>query len=282
MNILSIQSHVAYGHVGNSAAVFALQRLGVEVWPVHTVQFSNHTGYGAWRGEVFGASAIGDVLRGIDERGVFASCAGVLSGYLGDATIGAAILDAVARVKRANPAALYCCDPVIGDVGKGVFVRPGIEEFLRARVVPAADILTPNHFELERLVGRRCGTTGDVIAAVDALHAAGPRVVLVTSLETDDTQRESVGVLASDGKERFRVRTPRLPISANGAGDLLAALFLGRFLREGSLAAAVTLSVASVHGVLRRTCADGAGELALISAQEECAAPSRLFPVERL
>src|SRR5690349_1486037 len=122
MNLLSIQSHVAYGHVGNSAAVFALQRMGVEVWPVHTVQFSNHPGYGGFRGQAFDADLIRNVVQGIDERGVLGECDGILSGYLGDAATGAAVLDAVARVKRANPAARYCCDPVIGDADSGVYV----------------------------------------------------------------------------------------------------------------------------------------------------------------
>ncbi|MBY0251083.1 MAG: pyridoxal kinase, partial [Methylobacterium organophilum] len=146
MNVLSIQSHVAYGHVGNASAVFPMQRLGVEVWPVHTVQFSNHTGYGAWRGPVFDAAMIREVVRGIGERGVLGGCDAVLSGYMGSAEIGAAILEAVDAVRAANPRALYCCDPVIGDVEEGVYVRPGIEAFLRERAVPAADILTPNQF----------------------------------------------------------------------------------------------------------------------------------------
>ena len=148
MNILSIQSHVAYGHVGNAAAVFPLQRMGHEVWPIHTVQFSNHTGYGAWRGQVFDAGLIADCVLGLEERGALARCDGVLSGYMGSADTGVAILDAVARVRAAHPSALYCCDPVMGDVGRGMFVRPGIPEFLRDRVVPMADVATPNHFEL--------------------------------------------------------------------------------------------------------------------------------------
>ena len=151
MNILSIQSHVAYGHVGNAAAVFPLQRMGVEVWPIHTVQFSNHTGYGDGRAGCSTPALIREVVAGIAQRGVLGECDGVLSGYMGSADIGAAILDAVATVKRANPAARYCCDPVIGDVGRGIFVREGIPEFMRDKAVPAADIITPNQFELDYL-----------------------------------------------------------------------------------------------------------------------------------
>src|ERR1700754_3599978 len=162
MNILSIQSWVAYGHVGNAAAMFPMQRLGHEVFAVNTVQFSNHTGYGAWKGSVFTGDAVREVVTGIEDRGALARCDGVLSGYMGDASIGEAILDAVARVKAANPKALYCCDPVFGDVGRGIFVREGIADFMRERSVPAADIITPNHFELESLAGQAARTPAEI------------------------------------------------------------------------------------------------------------------------
>src|SRR5256885_6628078 len=162
MNILSIQSHVAFGHGGNAAATFPLQRIGIEVWPSHTVQFSNHSGYGAWAGRVFEARLITELVDGIAQRGVLGQCDGVLSGYMGSAETGAAILDAVARVKAANPRASYCCDPVIGDVGRGVFVRPGVPEFMRDHAVPAADIVTPNQFELDHLTGRISATRREI------------------------------------------------------------------------------------------------------------------------
>jgi pyridoxine kinase len=233
-SILSIQSWVAYGHVGNASAIFPLQRLGAEVWGIHTVQFSNHTGYGAWRGQVFGAELIHDLVQGIEDRGVMARCDAVLSGYMGSAEIGAAILDAARRVKAANPAALWCCDPVIGDVGRGVFVRPGIPEFLRDEALPAADILTPNQFELEWLTGREVRTLANARAAVTALQARGPRCVLVTSLRLDDTPEGEIGMLAGEGGAFWRLSTPMLPLSVNGAGDAIAALFLFHRLRSGS------------------------------------------------
>jgi pyridoxine kinase len=166
VNILSIQSWVAFGHVGNASAVFPLQRLGAEVWAINTVQFSNHTGYGSWRGQVFPASLIRDCIGGIEERGVLPRCDAVLSGYMGDAEIGEAIFDAAGRVRAANSEAVWCCDPVIGDVGRGVFVRPGIPEFFRDRALPAADIATPNHFELEWLSGGPIASLADAKAAV--------------------------------------------------------------------------------------------------------------------
>ena len=282
MNILSIQSHVAYGHVGNSAAVFALQRLGCEVWPVHTVQFSNHTGYGAWKGEVFSAALIDDVVGGIADRGVLSRCDGVLSGYVGSLETAAAILAAVAKVKAANPDAAYCCDPVIGNRTRGVFVQPGISEFFRDRAVAAAQIVTPNHFELDRLAGRDTADMSQVTAAIAALHARGPRAILVTSVAASETPAGHVDVVASDGAAQYLVRTPKLATAGDGAGDLIAALFLFHYLRTSAVAEALACAVSSVFGLLRRTLTSGASELALIAAQDELVAPSELFQPRRI
>jgi pyridoxine kinase len=277
MNLLCIQSHVAYGHVGNAAAVFPLQRLGVEAWAIHTVQFSNHTGYGAWKGRVFDAAMIREVVAGIAERGVLASCDGVLSGYMGGADIGEAILDTVGQVRGVNRNARYCCDPVIGDVGRGVFVRPGIPEFMRDRAVPAADVITPNQFELEFLTGRTTSALHDAIAAVDHLHVVGPKAIMVTSLHTEETPDDAVDVFASGPDGRFRLRTPKLPISVNGAGDAIAALFFVHFLRTGSAAEAMSKAVSSVYGVLKHTAEAGSREIMLVEAQDEIVAPTLLF-----
>ena len=280
MNLLSIQSHVAYGHVGNSAAVFPLQRLGIEVWPIHTVQFSNHTGYGAWRGQVFDAAVIREVMQGIEERDVLVRCDGVLSGYMGTADTGAAILDAVDRVKAANAKARYCCDPVIGDVGRGVFVRPGIPEFLRERVVPAADIVTPNQFELDHLTGLTSRTIEETGRACGAMHAMGPSTVLITSLHVEDTPKDAIDLFASGPDGRFRLRTPLLDINVNGAGDAVAALFFAHCLRTGSTAEALSLAASSIFGLLRQTAEAGSREIQLVEAQEEFVEPSRMFRAE--
>jgi len=278
--ILSIQSAVAYGHVGNSAAVFPLQRLGFEVWPVDTVQFSNHTGYDTWRGRAWDAAAIGDVIRGIGERGVLLQCDAVISGYLGEVALGAAVLDAVAAVKAANPAALYCCDPVIGDDHSGVFVRSGIAEFLRARAVAVADILTPNRFELALLSGLAVADTDDALAAAAALRARGPRLVLVTSLPAE--KNDEIAMLTAGHDGAWRVATPRLPLIANGAGDLTAALFLGHYLRKGDAAAALAATAASVYAVLAETLRRSEPELAIVAAQAALTEPPRRFPVHRI
>lgn len=280
MNLLSIQSHVAYGHVGNAAAVFPLQRMGVEVWPVHTVQFSNHTGYGEWKGQVFDARLIRDVVAGIEQRGVLGECDGVLSGYMGGADTAEAILDAVMTVKRANPGARYCCDPVIGDVGRGIFVRPGIPEFMKAKAVPAADIITPNQFELDYLSGRESGTPAQVRDALKSVHDLGPRAILVTSLHTTQTPSDAIDLLASDDSGCFRLRTPKLPLSVNGAGDAIAALFFAHYLRTGKIDQALSFAASSIFGILSKTVEVGSREIQLIAAQDEIVNPSRLFEAE--
>jgi pyridoxine kinase len=280
ISVLSIQSWVCFGHVGNASAVFPLQRLGAEVWAVNTVQFSNHTGYGTWRGQVFGAEMVRDIILGIEERGVLPRCDAVLSGYMGDAAIGAAIVDAVERVKAANPAALYCCDPVIGDVGRGIFVRPGIPEFLRDIALPAADITTPNQFELAWLTGREVRSLADTKAAVAALQAMGPRCVFVTSLSVEETPAGSIEMLAAEDGAFWRVRTPRLPISVNGAGDAIAALFLYHRLRWGEARIAAASAASSIYGLLRRTAEAGSQEILTVEAQEEFVTPSRMFHAE--
>ena len=280
MNLISLQSHVAYGHVGNAAAVFALQRIGVEVWPVHTVQLSNHTGYATARGQAFDAGHIRDLVQGLTERGVLGRCDGVLSGYIGSAEVGSAILDAVAAVKRENPKAHYCCDPVIGDIAQGVFVKPEVAQFIRERAVPMADVVTPNHFELDAIAGRRTTSLADALAAIDDLRALGPRIVLVTSLVTNETPADAIDMVACDEAGRHRLRTPELPVKAHGAGDLIAALFFAHVLRTGSAAEALSLAGSTVHGVLARTAAAGAEEMLLIEAQDELMRPSRMFRPE--
>ncbi len=278
MSILSLQSAVAYGHVGNSAAVFALQRLGLEVWPVDTVQFSNHPGYGAWRGEVAAPALVRAVVEGLDYGGMLAGCRGVLSGYLGDAATGEAALLAVERAKARNPAARYLCDPVMGDSGPGIYVRPGLPEFFAGPALAAADIVTPNRFELELLAGRPAAGAAAAVAAARTLLARGPGLVVVTSLE----EGEAVACLAVSAAGAWAVRTPLLDFAhpVNGAGDCLAALLFGHLLGGLAPAEALSRAVSSLWGVLARTRALGRRELALVAAQDEFVAPTRLFPPE--
>ncbi len=281
-NVLSIQSWVAYGHVGNASAVFPMQRLGVEVWAINTVMFSNHTGYGKWRGPVFPADQVREVFEGIADRGVLGQCDGVVSGYMGDAAIGEAILAAAARVKAANPAALYCCDPVIGDVGRGVFVRPGIPEFMRDRAVPVADIVTPNQFELEYLSGMTVKTLADACKAADAVHKLGPKTILLTSLHHDGLAADKIAMMVSHQGKRFAVETPMLKVSVNGAGDAIAALFFVHFGRTRDPKLALENATASIYGLLKRTEEARTREIQTVAAQQEFVEPTWRFTAVEL
>jgi pyridoxine kinase len=281
VNILSIQSWVSYGHVGNASAVFPLQRLGAEVWAINTVQFSNHTGYGDWKGAVYSGESVRDLVDGIAARGALERCDAVLTGYVGGADIGEAILHAVASVRRANPKALYCCDPVIGDSDTGVYVRPGIEAFLREHALPAADIATPNRFEIERLTGLSCATLHGAKQAVlrlrSMLHENGPACVLMTSLETDDTPADCIDMMTFEQGVFHLLRTPRLQLNVNGAGDAIAALFLFHRLWTGSAVAALEAAGSSIYGLLRRTAEAGSREILTVAAQDEFVTPTRRF-----
>ena len=275
--ILSIQSSVAYGHVGNSAATFPLMRMGVEVWPVVTVHFSNNTGYDSWRGPVLSADDVRDVVRGIDDLGVLDGCDAVLSGYQGAADTGRAILEAVALVKERNPDAVYCCDPVLGDVGRGFFVAPGIPELMRDSVVPQAQVITPNQFELEFLTGRRLHGIADVVEAAHAARALGPQTVLVTSVDVPDLTAGTLDLVVATADGTWRVTTPRLEGIFQGAGDLTAAVFLARLLQTDDPADAVAWTASVVFGVLDATRRSGRRELQLVAAQDELVAPTHRF-----
>jgi pyridoxine kinase len=278
--ILSIQSHVVLGHVGNSAAVFPLQRLKREVWPLMTVQFSSHTGYHGWRGRAFDVALIDECVAGLEAIGVLSRCGGLLTGYLGKAEIGEAALRALERVRAANGTATYACDPVIGDVGRESYVAAGVGEFLRDRALAAATIATPNAFELGWLTGERAHDVQTARRAIALLRRRGPQVVVAKSLALDDTPADALDMLAGDEAGFWRLRTPKLPIAVNGAGDLFAALFFHHWLETRQTPEALSRAAASVHAIVNATLEAGSRELSLIAAQEELVRPSRLFHVE--
>ena len=280
--ILSIQSSVAYGHVGNSAAVFPLQRRGVEVWPVHTVHFSNHTGYGAWRGPLMAPEDVREVITGIEERGALPEVDAVLSGYQGGEQIGDVILDAVARTKAANPNAIYACDPVMGNAASGCFVHPAIPVLLREKVVPQADLITPNQFELGFLTDTEPGDLESTLASVDAAAAMGPSTVLVTSVLQPDRPADTIEMLAVHGDGAWMVRTEHLPIKVNGSGDVTAALFTTHLLQTGDPALALGRTASSVWDLVKRTLDSGRRELQLVQSQEQIAHPRMQFEVEKV
>jgi pyridoxine kinase len=287
VNVLSIQSTVAYGRVGNRAAVFALERLGHDVWPIDTVAFSNHPAHGGFRGRVVPAAEVAELVEGLAARGVLGRADAVLSGYLGDAATGPVVADAVRRVRAANPDALYCCDPVIGEVGRGVYVRPGIAEVIRDELVPLADVVTPNPFELELLSGVAPATLDQARVATRALlgrgsrETAGPRVVVATGLALPEAPGE-LAVLAVTAEEAWWVRHPRRTVRVWGTGDAFAALFLGDYLARRDARAALEHAVSALDEILARAEAEDADELPLVSAQDAIVRPRARYDAERL
>jgi len=282
MKVLSIQSAVAYGHVGNSAAVFPLQRIGVEVLPVYTVTFSNHTGYGAWRGPLISPDDVRAVIQGIEDRGVLPEIDVVLSGYQGSEGIGDVIIEAVGKVKAANPDAIYACDPVMGNARSGCFVAPAIPVLLRERVVPVADIITPNQFELGFLTGREPDSLASTLEAADAARAMGPSTVLVTSVERPDRDPDTIEMVVVTGEGAWAVRTPLIPMKANGSGDVTAALFTAHYRASGDAADALARTTSSIYDLLANTHENGSRELLLVESQEAYAHPRMQFEVTRL
>jgi pyridoxine kinase len=285
VNVLSIQSSVAYGRVGNRAAVLILERLGHDVWPLDTVAFSNHPAHGAFRGRVVPAGELAELVEGLAARGALDRCDAILSGYLGDPGTAAVVADVVSRVRAANPEALYCCDPVIGEVGRGVYVRPGIPEAFRNRLVPLADILTPNPFELELLTGTAPATLAAATAAARQLLGAGrcqgggPTLVVATGLRLEGAPAE-LAVLATTRERAWVVRHPRRAVGVWGTGDAFTALFLGAYLGRRDPRAALEHAVAALDEVLARAESLNADELPLVVAQDALTRPRSRFPAE--
>lgn len=292
MNILSIQSSVTRGYVGNCAAVPALQALGHDAWPIDTVTFSNHPAHGGFRGRVTDAALIVDLVTGLQEHGGLAGCDALLSGYLGAAEQGPAVLHALATVRAANPRALYVLDPVIGDRGPGggrVYVKPGVAEFLRDQALCRADIVTPNAFELEFLCGRAVTDTASALAAAIALRQRldgrtrrDGALVVVTGVMLTDQPADMLSILLVDAAGAARISHPAIGHPAYGAGDLFAALALGWILRGEPATEAVSRAAASVHTIIERTAKTGSKDLLLAGARDTLVAPTRNFSPERL
>jgi len=281
MSVISIQSQVAFGHVGNSAAIFPLQMHGIDVTAVPTTLLSNRPGYPSIRGRVLDAELVADLLRGVEERGAVDSCDMILSGYLGSAEIAAVVADFVAHAKARNPALTYCCDPVLGDRDRGLFVAADIPPLVRDRLCPLADIITPNHFEFEWLCGAKATTSGQVIEAAQALIACGPTTVIVTSAERSDTPDGEIETLAidrsSEGIKAWRAGTPKLPISPSGTGDLFAALLVAARVRGSNTPEALGHAVSATFAVLERTAIRGTEEMRIVESAELLVRPKRRF-----
>ena len=277
MSVISIQSQVAYGHVGNNAAVFPMQMHGIDVIAVPTTLLSNRPGYPTIRGRVLEAQLVADLLLGVEERGALDTCEAILSGYLGSPEIAAVVAGFVARARARNPALIYCCDPVLGDRDRGLFVKAEIPPLMRDLLCPLADIITPNHFEFEWLCGAKATTVEEVIDAAQALMVRGPSTIVVTSAELADTPDDEIETLAVERSQAWRVRTPKLPISPSGTGDLFASLFVSARVGGSDTPDALGHAASAIFAVLERTAARGTEEMRIVETGEQLAHPKRRF-----
>jgi pyridoxine kinase len=277
MTVISIQSQVAYGHVGNSAAVFPMQTCGIDVVAVPTTLLSNRPGYPTIRGRILDADLVADLLTGIEERGVVNSCRMILSGYLGSPEIAEVVVEFVSRAKKHNPRLIYCCDPVIGDRDAGLFVQAAIPSMFRDSLCPLADIITPNHFELEWLSGAKASTMDEVVRSARTLSAAGPSTVIVTSAQLADTPEDRIETIAIEGASGWRLSTPKLPISPSGTGDLFASLLVASLVRGADTQAALVEAVSATFAVLEYTAAAGTEEMRIVEAAALLCNPPRRF-----
>ena len=282
MAVLTVQSHVVAGHVGNSAAVFCLQRAGVEAWGLDTLQFSNHTAIKGWTGDVFPAAHLKKLIDGLAVCSGLNNCDGVLSGYLGAKETGEVVLNAVERVRQANPDAFYCCDPVMGDNGT-LYVAKDIPDFMKNRAVPAADFITPNRFELGWLANQNVNSESDAIAAARRLIGNGRlKAVVVTGLPVGT---DGLAALTVEAGAAWRVATPKLKFNASvccGAGDMTAALLVANFVKTSRLPESMAKAVSSVWGLIKAAEQTNAADIPLIAAQSQIEAPDRLFAAERV
>ncbi|PXW23486.1 pyridoxal kinase PdxY [Paraburkholderia caballeronis] len=277
-NVLSIQSHVVFGHAGNSAAVFPMRRLGVNAWPLNTVQFSNHTQYGHWTGSAIDPGQLVELVDGIGAIGVLPRCDAVLSGYLGAPDQAQAVIDIVRAVKSVNRNAWYFCDPVMG-TATGCRVEPGIQEFLVSRMPEVADAMAPNHSELQRLVGRKLETVDEALAACRELMKRGPKIVLVKHLLDRNSPADRFNMLVVSEHEAWVGQRPLYPFARQpvGVGDVTSAVFVARMMLGDSLRAAFEHTLAAVNAVVKATWDAGRYELELVAAQDQIARPREWF-----
>lgn len=275
--VITIQSQVVHGHVGNSAAVLPLQAHGVTVAAVPTTLLSNHPHYRTMRGRILDAELVADLLRGVEERGLIDSAAVIVTGYLGSVANGEVVAEFVERAKATNPRLVYVCDPVIGDEDLGVFVAPGLEELFSERLVPSADCITPNQFEMELLSGATVSTVEAVVRAAAKINAFGAAGVVVTGCLLADTQPHHVETIVSGAAGTWRISTPRLPIRPAGTGDLFTSLLAAKLTLGETLPEAAARAVSACFAVLERTTADGASEMRLAQSLAELVHPKRLF-----
>ncbi|XP_027076374.1 pyridoxal kinase-like isoform X1 [Coffea arabica] len=290
--VLSIQSHTVQGYVGNKSAVFALQLLGYDVDPINSVQFSNHTGYPTFKGQVLNGDQLWDLIEGLEANDLL-YYTHLLTGYIGSVSFLNTVLKVVDKLRAINPGLTYVCDPVMGDEGK-LYVPQELVSVYREKVVPVASMLTPNQFEAELLTGIRIVSEQDGREACNRLHAAGPPKVVITSMNMNG----NLILIGSHRKEKalppeqFKIAIPKIPAYFTGTGDLMTALLLGWSNRyPDNLEKAAELAVSSLQALLVRTlndyrragydCQSSSLEIRLIQSQDDIRNPEAKYKAER-
>ena len=279
MNILSIQSYVSRGHVGNSTAVFCFQLFGFDVWPIPTTLLSNHPGHPTFRGEHLSTKSVQELLRGLAELDTFKQCDAVISGYFANPDIAPLISDVVHQVKSNNSAAIYLCDPVMGNHEKGLYVPPDIPEAISTHLLPIADILTPNHFELEQLSGKSLETKDASISALREITLKRRTVGLCSSSPGSSTK--TIGTFCHYIENTWGIETPKLATLVNGRGDCLSAVFLANYLSGKNCADSLSSCVSTVYSLLKLAEAD-ARDLPLVAGQDLILQPTTVFTAKLL
>ncbi|KAG5317571.1 PDXK kinase, partial [Pseudoatta argentina] len=247
--ILSIQSHVVSGYVGNKSATFPLQLLGFEVDAINSVQLSNHTGYKAFKGQVLNDKDLEDLVDGLVQNDLD-NYTHLLTGYIGSASFLKRVALLITTLKAKNPNLIYVCDPVMGDNGK-MYVPEALKEIYKEEIIPLADIVTPNQFELELLTDEKITNMSELQNAIKKLHRNGPKTVAISS--TDLSEKLTAVVSAAEDNTLIKVDIPKIPATFTGSGDLFAALFLAHVYLQNDMKVTMEKTINSLYGVLLNT-----------------------------
>ena len=260
MAILSIQSSVIFGYVGNSIAAPVLQTLGHDVWRIDTVNFSNHPGYGKFTGAVKELEQLDNEIKGICDLGILPNCEVILSGYLGEIDTAASVLKTVNLVKKQNKAALYVLDPVIGDDDQ-IYVNESLVEVFKNKLLPKADVIIPNRSELGWLSDIKIHDLSTLKIAAMNIIKRGPKNVIVTGV----LDAENILNYAFSNDGIWMTSVSRIKQKFSGTGDLFSSLFTSAFLETNNLSNALAFATEGCETVLRATCERNSKELSLIS-----------------
>lgn len=252
-NVLSIQSTVVFGYVGNKSAAFPLQVLGFDVSTINSVQFSNHTGYKCFKGQVLNSDDLACLYDGLQENGI-SSFSHILTGYIGSQSFLEKVAEIVVDLKKKNPSLVYVCDPVMGDNGE-MYVPAELLPVYIDKILPIADIVTPNQFEVEKLTGIKITSEEDAIEAMKILHSKGPKTVVISSSEfsSDGSITSLASTVANGEKEVYKVQFQKLNAVFVGTGDLFAACLLAWLEKDKDLKLALEKTIATLQSVIKRT-----------------------------